>query len=306
MNLNYFKLINLNLREYFLDILLLLVSGLLSNLVIFIFSSYRDTLLVLLSLPKDYDLFPLPLQVVQIALWMFLFLVLRTLPKIIETFLCSIFKNKYTFDAGLQDKVMSDLRFTKEWSLQGNVKPMNGGIFVSNSNSGCLIKKKWFLRSWKDFSANLDIAFPPQQDARLEKRIGIIFRAQNFEDYLMLEFYKDKNLLKFRPHVRLKGNWDAPLLDIDNNMINLTPDSFRLDIEVSENVVTVIVNNQKRKMFRWIIPTNIEVNLMQRLQDDKSLSKTSVPELYFRNKSGMFGFRCYGNQYVFVKSLSIS
>lgn len=294
------------MNEYKSELFWLIISGILSNFILYKIQPFFTPFLTGLGLPKDYDFLPLPVSIVQLAFWILVFLLLRTTPSIITTWFSSVVKNKYNFDSALKKKQMTEERFSKEWILQGSVIPLNGGIFVSNSNSGCFIKNRLFTRAWKNFSATVEVDFSDQQDPRFEKRIGIIFRAQNFEDYLMLEFYKDKDdLLKFRPHVRLKGNWDAPYLDIDENMQKVTNDQITLDIEAEDNVVSVIVNGNKKKQFKWIIPTHIEVNLVQKTPDD-SLSKTSVPELYFREKAGMFGFRCYGNQFAFIRSLDIS
>lgn len=305
MNLDNVKIINLRINEYKTDIFFLITSGVLSNLLLFYLGNLRSIFLSFFNLPDSYNLLPLPATLIEIATWIILFLTIKSTPTIINTFLSSLFKNKYCFDSSNKGKIMSDKRFSDEWILQGSVTPHNGGILVSNSNSGCFIKRRGFLKTWKDFSASLDVSFPQQQDSRFERRIGIIFRAQNFEDYLMIELYHDNGLLKFRPHVRLNGNWDAPLLDLDVNIQKVSGNSLRIDLDVKDNIATVVVNNKKKKPFKWIIPTNIEVNLLQKTQEDK-LSKTSVPELYFRNSSGMFGFRCYGNQYALIEALSIS
>lgn len=304
MNLDSFKIINLRINEYKSDLFLLIISGLVSNFLLYAFSPVKSQLFSLLNLPSAYVIFPIPDSIIQISIWIILFLIIRSIPVKLNTFLSSIFKNTYQFDSSNKEESMTSDKFIKEWILQGSAIVYKGAILVSNSNSGCLIKNKWFRKSWKDFTATIEVSFPKQQDSRFERRIGVIFRAQNHEDYLMLEFYLDKDdQLKFRPHVRYRGNWDAPYLDIDLNMHKVTTSDIELIVKVKNNLVTVDVNNDKN-IFTWIIPTHIEVNLVQKTQTD-TLSKTTVPELYFRNNAGMFGFRTYGNQFALIKSLSI-
>lgn len=304
MNLDSFKIINLRINEYKSDLFLLIISGLVSNYLLYALSPVKTQLLSLLYLPNTYAIFPLPYPIIELSTWVVLFLIIRSIPIKLNTFLSSVFKNTYQFDSSNKEESMTSERFIKEWILQGSAVAHKGAILVSNSNSGCLIKNKWFQRSWKDFTATIEVSFPKQQDSRFERRIGVIFRAQNYEDYLMLEFYHDQDdQLKFRPHVRYRGNWDAPFLDIDLYMHKVTTSDIKLTIKVKNNLVTVDVNNDKSK-FIWIIPTHIEVNLVQKTQTD-TLSKTTVPELYFRNNAGMFGFRTFGNQFALIKSLSI-
>lgn len=248
----------------------------------------------------------------------------------VKTWLSTHYPYEYSFD-GKKNKLTDD-RFSREWIFQGNVQPVNGGLLVSNANSGCLIKSKFNLGrpvikgAWKDFIANIDLEFPPQVNPinppgphnanyvpegqfLFEDYLGIIFRAQSFDDYFMLEITRIGKYLVIRPHVRLGGNWDAPILNIDTNSVPLVSSQISLNIIAKNNTIIVSLGENSIK---WLLPTHIETNLNQHPENDNSLpkknehrSKNLIAETYFRNRSGMFGFRCYGTQIALIKSLNI-
>jgi len=307
MNLDNLKLIGLNIKDYFVDLALLAVIGLFTSLIISILIvitpiHYNFPLLGPLS---NYDLFPLSLGIIKVSVWLISFLIVRWLMgKQVVTYLSGRINNKYFFDANRKNKELSEVRFLKEWIFQGNVLPTDDGLLVSNSNSGCLVKPKWFIsRVWKNFTADIEVDFP-QQLENFDAKFGVIFRAQNFDDYLMLEFELKGPVLILRPHIRSKGDWDPIINNIDRNKALIFQFPFQLKIEAEENVVKVYVNKNQDPL-RWIVPTHVEALLRQRAEEKDRTSKTSIPELYFRNRAGMFGFRCYGNQIVLIKSLDI-
>ena len=298
MNIDNLKiLLRLNIKEFRYELLLLVLTGLASNYLLSLVGQVTV---------KNYDYFPLPLSIIKILLWIILYLlIVPVYPKII-TIISTIIKNKYSFD---RSSPMNAERFSKEWVSQGNVVLKDGGILISNSNSGCFINKRLVSRIWKNFTAEISVSFPSQNDPRLEKRIGILFRAQDFENYYMMEFYKDKGILKFRPHVRFMGAWDAPILDVDENMYKLKRNSFRITIKAKESVIKISINNNINT-FVWCLPSHFETNLFIKAIKDKdkveeTFSKTNVPELSFKNLAGLFGFRAYGNQYAFISALKV-
>lgn len=324
------KLLGVNIKEYFWDIALLLFVGLITNYIFFSLSQpIHDNLP--LNLPKSYDIFPLPIDFLKVAVWIISFLFIRAfLIDKVKTWLSIHYPYEYSFD--ITKNKLTDDRFIQEWLFQGNVQPINGGLLVSNANSGCLIKSKFNLGkpvikgAWKDFQANIELEFPPQSNPInppgphnpnfppdkqfvFEDYLGIIFRAQSFDDYLMLEITRIGKFLVVRPHIRLGGNWDAPILNIDTNSLPLLSSKILLNLIVKNNTITVSLGESS---MRWLLPTHIETNLKQHSESDNSFpkknehrSKDLISETYFRNRSGMFGFRCYGNQIALIKSLNI-
>lgn len=301
MNINNLKLFGLNIKDYLLDIVLLLIWGLPTNIVIqWLYFSYFHKWWPWL------DISPLTLDVIKIIIWVVSYLVLKSFWKWSKTQYSLIVPSKYSFNTSSGDR-LNTKKFIKDWSYQGNVLVDNNSMLISNSNSGCLIKPvPRFLgisRIWKNFVAEIEFSFPKQQEP-FTNYFGIIFRARNFEDYLMAEFVSDNNFLIFRPHIRFGGDWDAPMLNIDKNRFQSSGSIIKLKIEAVNEVVLIYINNNYA--FEWIVPSHVEPWLKQHAKKDgDEVIKTIIPELYFRNQAGMFGFRCYGNQRVLITSLKL-
>lgn len=301
MNLSSLKLFGLNIRDYLLDIILLFLWGLPSNVFIhwLYFSNFHKWWAWL-------DLSPVTLDAVKIVVWVITYLVLKSIWNRFKTLYTLKFPSKYSFNTNNRDGLNRD-KFIKDWNFQGNVRVDNGELLISNSNSGCLIKPvPMFLRTsriWKNFVAEIEFSFP-RQDEPFTDYFGIIFRAANFEDYLMAEFASENNFLIFRPHIRFGGDWDAPILNLNKNKAAISGTIIKLKMEVIDEIIKIYINN--KYAFDWIIPTHIEPWMKQHAKKDgDGVTKTIIPELYLRCQAGMFGFRCYGNQRVLIKSLNI-
>lgn len=327
------KIFGINIKEYLSDILLLVLIGVATNYLFYLIDVPLHNNLPF-NLPDNYDIFPLTTAFLKITFWIIAFLLIRSfLSSKIKNWLSTFYP--YTYDFDMKSNKLDDERFCEEWVFQGNAQPLNGGLLVSNSNSGCLIKSIFNLGrpiikgAWKNFTANIELEFPTQniranppgphnpntkadEQYAFEDYLGIIFRAQSFDDYIMLEITRIGNLLVLRPHLRVGGNWDAPILNIDANTLPLTSSTISLNIVAKEK--SVIVSLGKNSV-RWLLPTNAETNLIQHSNNNnasnglikvsESRPKYLIADAYFRDRAGMFGFRCYGNQIAFVKSLNI-
>lgn len=324
---NNIKLLGLNIKDYFGDLILLIIVGFLSNLLLqLLFFKFIHVF----ALEQKLDLFPLSYELIGIFIWITAFLIIRWVwYDWIKTLIASRFPETYRFN--INKKKLTTDRFLKEWIFQGNSQPNNGGLLVTNSNSGCLIKPTTILgifhtkRIWKNFIANIEIEFLTQSTKKInpipphthdkeiicvndgcnypfQDYLGIVFRAQSFDDYFMLEVTRIEDNLVIRPHIRIGGNWDAPILNIDSNSLPITKQQLLLNIIVKDEILTISLGNSS---IEWIFPTNIDTNLIQQAKDKEQIAKTLISEIYFRNRAGMFGFRCYGNQIALIKSLDI-
>jgi hypothetical protein len=327
MNLNNLKFLGLNIKDYIVDIWFLILLGPLTNS--FIQWLYFNVL------HKNWprlDIFPLSFDVVKLLAWIGLYLGIKWLwEDKVKTWYSKF--NSFEFNS---KKPLDDKDFIKNWIFQGNAQPFKGGLLVSNTNSGCLIKSGlWRLpflgidlfrlnNIWKNFTANVEIDFlgdiqnkkinpaPHTHDGALmctnshctypfKDSLGLIFRAQNFDDYFMLELLKINDNIVIRPHIRSSGNWDAPILNIDNNSVKC---DFPLKITIQVVGSSLTLNIQDKKI-QWLLPTHLDTNLIGQIKDKESVVKTIISEIYFRDRAGMFGFRCFGDQIALVKSLKV-
>lgn len=316
------KLLRIDPREYYQDILGLIAVGLITNwfsfkLVVFIKS------LRFLPLSSDYDYFPLTITYLNVAFWLIVYLFLRKYfllkarPIIYKLSGKRFLENRFSLDMS---------RFDKEWEFQGNVQVLDEGISVTNTPSGCLIKNNyWDTRVWEDFSASLKVNFEKYiglendyfqnnisyllkaKKVEFRKVIGVIFRAQNLDDHFMLGVMVEENSLIFRPHVRVAGNLDIPLRNSAGSTFKTAKSisSVQLKILVRQNELKVFLNQGKKWVYcyYWLLPSFYKINLSETQQSDSDIVTRKI---YFKNLPGMFGFRNYGNELALVKDLKIN
>jgi len=186
------------------------------------------------------------------------------------------------------------------------------------------------LRVWKNLKATIEVEYSLQkrpitneiiesftEDGQLKYRrsrekfnllLGVIFRAQNHDDYFMVELWKKNNYIVMRPHIRVSGNWDAPNLNPDENSYQLKTkvSKFTYVIEVRENVLTIMINGDHQNKLTWNIPSHYEINLIQHGSVNAGgLTKSVIRAIPFKDRVGMFGLRNYGNEIALVKKLII-
>ena len=284
---------------------------------------------------REYDLVPaLNTSAVGVIIWFFLFIGLRYFVDFfMGIYLIWLVKKQDKYECNFTK--LGSAGFSEGWIIQGSPGVSADGLLFTNSNSGCLIKpgKYWpsskKIRRWKDFKAKIVVEFPRifhivndsgkigddeegaiigwvQKKEEFRQVLGVVFGAQSLEDYFMLEVWRINNKLSFRPHVRIFGNWDAPIynsptiIDLDSNQ-----PLIELNLELRNNVIKLKTDN--KSFFKWVLPTEFEANLIQHRvsKNDNDLRDSAVMKIPFRGKVGMFGFRNYGNELAVIKNLSI-
>ena len=282
-------------------------------------------------LGREYDLVPaLSEGAIGLIIWFFLFLLVRRiLDLLIDRYL--VWLSKRQAKCKIDFTKIDSVNFSNNWIIQGSPILRKDGLVFTNSNSGCLIKRGsyWIssknLRKWKNFKAKITLHFVQashvvdeqilKQETETEKVVvwkqkseefrqvlGIVFGAQNLEDYFMLEVWKVNNILSVRPHIRMSGNWDAPVYNSPQT-ISLNKNQIIVNLEVRDNVAYISVGNTK--ILEWVLPKEFEANLVQHPQPSQDLKSGAVVKIPFRNKVGMLGFRNYGNELAVVKKLEI-
>ena len=308
-------------------LLLLFVSSLSVPVVAFSFVTFTKT-----WLHTEYNLFPEEIDFfIQLIIWGITFIVVKSIPhwhKHVVPFIKGKFTqgDKYEINFGTNED-----RFKREWEAQGNPVLIAEGVVATNTNSGFLLKPKWLWsgRVWKDFEASIDVDFKKQRkrinrqlyedndkkikerditSIRYKKLIGIIFRARDFENYFLLEVWKIDGWLVIRPHTRIEGNWDAPVLNPDSNSYAFASniDQLTLTLKVKGDKATLQVNSDVNNLLVWVLPAHYEINLSQHSQINQGdLKQANVRKISFRLKAGRFGFRNYGDEAAIVKRLDI-
>jgi hypothetical protein len=183
-----------------------------------------------------------------------------------------------------------------KWIFSG--KPESEAISelsAKSSRAGCLLKNHY----WKDFRMTFEMKFINN----LDPKVGIIFRAEDLDNYFMLELSnKDKEI---RPHVRYHGGWDVihpnPKTQAFDN-----PDYMNIVLEVKKSTAYLYANGHLE--LTWKLPTHVDV--MYRESGSKEKEKSDPDEKYvqeipFRSRAGMIGFRAHPGQGATIRGLTV-
>lgn len=218
-----------------------------------------------------------------------------------------------------RDKIILIPRIS-EWIFQGSLNFIGDSLEITASDSGGLIKDYLYKNFLMTF--NLKIVNGG--------RAGIIFRAQDLENYLMLQIvlqdgfkFPDGSvgtrIYDIVPHIRFLGSWET---------FNITPEPYHstrlkyicekgllINLEVKDYMaILTIKSNNETEEFRWNIPTHTELNIYrQQVASEESSDITKidpldgkfVPKIWFRDRHGRIGFRAYAWEKAVVSDLKI-
>lgn len=224
-----------------------------------------------------------------------------------------------------KDEINSIPRISK-WIFQGSLKIEGEFLEITASDAGCLIKD----RLYKNFLMTFNLKILNGG------RAGIIFRAQDLENYLMIQIvladvkYSDDTsgtiIYDIIPHIRFSGNWET---------FNITPEPYHqtklryigergllVNLEVKDYVaILTIESNNETEKFHWDIPTHTAANILQQYavvaeREDRndrislhgkvdSLDGKFVPKIWFRDKHGRVGFRAHAWEKAKISNLRV-
>lgn len=264
---------------------------------------------------------------IRLLVWLFFVLILFATSKPLLKFLKCLFLSVWPWSKTKNYQFDNDL---KSLIYQGWVEIKNDSLYITNSESGFLIKNLW----WKDFTATFNFKFDKTEIAIvrgifnkqyiIEDKIhhfnfvGFLFRAQSLEDYFMFSVGVSKNnddYHKLRnknsidviitPHIRLGGKWERFGGRGLGTIIKINSFNF-VRCEVVGTTATIEING---KSFVWNLPTNFDKVVVDSERkegyDPAKLANTNSSTIPFRNNFGMIGFRATGAENVLIKDVVI-
>lgn len=261
----------------------------------------------LISIPEFITYSPEPIRVAAFFLWLLLGFGLWKLGWQKYQEHKSLIKDKtYTFKHS---------HWPSSWIFNGKTETTAriDELYVKSSRAGCLLK----THVWKDFRMTFELKFMEH----LMKYVGIVFRAEDLENYLMLELFREdggssegKPQWKsgIKPHIRYKGGWEMVYREIYNEL-DFT-DFTQVILEVKDDTVNLFYKGEPK--FIWILPTHVDVNHIEtgsRKQDEeegkgekigKDVAR-NVQEIPFRLAYGRVGFRAHPGQGAIIKDLKV-
>ena len=231
-------------------------------------------------------------------------------------------------------KLIDKIPPLSKWIFQGSLKIAEDSLAITSSDLGCLMKEVYIKNFIMSFNVKIING----------GRVGIIFRAQDLENYLMLQIElankEDKGtiiydiiplvrtwgdlehfrpyfrvgeefILKYRKGLKIEGTIEKSDLIYDTNGIII-----RLKVKDSAAVL-IIESRGKRDEFCWDIPTHTEPNIFQQKRrgpEGEEISDElenifpehkSASEIWFRNKCGGIGFRASDLEKAIITNLRI-
>lgn len=218
-----------------------------------------------------------------------------------------------------QEYRLSHENWPKGWILQGGIslekyqerKTSKSQLAIALSNSGCLLRGGFwcFPTRWKNFNMDFDLIFPSEES----RAMGIIFRAEDLENYYMLQiraWKEEGHEILIKPHVRLYGNWEVIDLKKEDLLNHIKFDSttrtLHVRIEIKDLFASIFIkklNTNESLIYKWSIPSNTEPNLIQHEKDE--IKAGLVPTIPFRNSYGMIGFRAYPGEKAIIRNLKV-
>lgn len=175
-------------------------------------------------------------------------------------------------------------------------------LVVQSTRAGCLLKNYF----WKDFRMTFEMKFMTEH-----KTIGIVFRAEDLDNYFMLQLSDKHKCIK--PHVRYQGGWDV-FQPVETDIFGDTG-YLNVSLEVKNNTVYLEVKNHLE--FTWVLPTHVDVNYREsgvEIKESGTINEDinkgikiagHVQDIPFRLGYGKIGFRASPGEGAIIRGLKI-
>lgn len=183
----------------------------------------------------------------------------------------------------------------KKFIFEGGININKNRLIINQSSDGCLIKS----RIWKNFKISFNFIFKKDK----KPIFGFLFRAQNFENYFMLQFKNDKGKFILFPHIRVYGSWNKYQYNNQNLSFDIKKE-HQLEIIVINEYIEIKLDGNFFASF--YLPTHHHTRGNKEKKDDRiPPDESSVNKIYFRVSAGKMGFRCYSSEWVEINNLEI-
>lgn len=236
----------------------------------------------------------IPMGVLRFVFWVLAFLLIKELFDQFIAFTKRGGTYKFTSDS-----------WYKDWIFNGKTRLLEaeGSILqVNSSRAGCLLDR--YL--WKNFEMKFNMRFIET------KKIGIVFRAEDLENYFMLQLRKEAGSINIVPYVRYSGMWEGmnkDKLGIDNNS-----EWLKVKLQVKDNKALLSVDGVG--IYTWNLPTHVDINHIEfgirknqnsnpSSGEDFAAKVTYLPRIPFRDAFGRVGFRAHLDEGAEIKNLEV-
>lgn len=163
---------------------------------------------------------------------------------------------------------------------------------ITNSSVGFIYPK---TSLWDDYYLECDFKI-------LKTSLGVIFRAQNLSNCVMIQIFDNK----IKAHLRVNGEWIV--YSDEGTKVNLGVDGwYKLRAYCEKRKIRISILSRKNEIVdRHIsIPDNIAV-VVKQLSEDSNEAKEEIKQILNVDFDfGSFGFRNFGNESALVKNVFV-
>lgn len=159
---------------------------------------------------------------------------------------------------------------------------------ITNSDVGFIYPK---TSLWDDYYLECDFKI-------INTSLGVIFRAQNLSNCVMIQLFDNK----IKSHLRVNGQWIVYGEDKTNG--NLNVDSwYKLKAYCEKRKIRISISSGKKELLNRhiIIPDNITVVVKQLSPNSNQVKEEFGQNVNVDFDFGSFGFRNYGKESALVK-----
>ncbi len=193
---------------------------------------------------------------------------------------------------------LDDYANKEDWFGSGKFEfdKTNTAYIIADTDAGFIFSKSLL---WKDYSFKGEFKI-------LKRCLGVILRAKDLSNYVMLQIQKDS----IRPHIRANGGYVAfetknTGLTFEENIKDGDWCKFELIVK-GEDIETKIIRGKKIIINKsWKIPSgNIAIPVFNK-KDEKRKSLTHVFDITISYDYGSIGFRNGHGERALVKNLLV-
>jgi len=224
--------------------------------------------------------------------------------------------------------IFNDKDWSTKWISNGKTEISDEGyLFVKSSRAGCLLKDNY----WKDFKMSFEAKFKSDDKFGDQKRFGLIFRAEDLDNYFMIEIGEneekytelteengqEKETKKripstIKPHVRYGGIWEImSAIEIKTGEPFNFSDFVEVSLEVKGDMARFFY--QGTPIFKWLLPTYVDVNHAEsgvEKKEEKVILASAftghVQRIPFRLGYGLVGLRSHWNHAgIYIRNLKV-
>lgn len=203
----------------------------------------------------------------------------------------------------------------RKWIFNGKTKLTDEGLLIKSSRAGCLLKNYY----WKDFKMSFEMKFSSDR-CESQKRFGLFFRAEDLDNYFMIEIGENVEKCKgtlissIKPQVRYRGGWETMSLTEIKVPFDFSNFFVKVSLEVKKDTACFFYKGTP--IFRWVLPTYVDVNHIESgvKNNEGNTEKIIVSSAFsghvqkipFRLGYGLIGFRAHWNHTgTYVRNLKV-